>query len=62
MKSLVEKKIEEIYHVALNLGLDKASDNEKRIFKNSLNEIVSVVIDDIRTDIIQMLYNKNNNF
>lgn len=64
MKSFVDHKIEEIYNCAIKLGIDKASDIEKKLFKQALRQIAVAAIDEIRHGINDLLHeqsNKNSN-
>ena len=62
MKSFVDKKIEEIYNVALKLGLENASELEKRLFKSSLRQIAVAAIDEVRHNIGDVLHAESNKY
>jgi hypothetical protein len=62
MRSFVEIKIEEIYNVALKLGVDKASEMEKDLFKNALRQIAVAAIDEVRSDAIEFLHVKSHKY
>jgi len=47
----VKNKIEEIYKLGLELGIKKAPERERKLFRESLNQIVMAVVDDIRNDV-----------
>lgn len=58
-KTHIEYKIDEVYDIALKLGLDKASNTEKEIFKKALFQIVTTTISDIRHNINNLLYDQD---
>jgi hypothetical protein len=60
MKSFVDKKIEEIYNVALKLGVENVSELEKRLFKSSLRQIAVAAIDEVRHNIGDVLHTESN--
>jgi hypothetical protein len=62
MKSFVEEKIEEIYNVAIKLGLENATDMEKDLFKKALKQIAVAAIDEVRGNIIQLIYEVSNKY
>ncbi len=62
MKSFVDKKIEEIYNVALKLGVENASELEKRLFKSSLRQIAVAAIDEVRHNIGDVLHTESNKY
>jgi len=62
MNQHTEKKIEEIYKLAVNLGLDARSDMEKDVFKKALAQIAVCAVDDIRGDIGVLLLDKSREY
>lgn len=62
MKSFVEHKIEEIYNVAIKLGVENATDMEKDLFKKALRQIAVAAIDEVRGNISQLLYEESNKY
>jgi len=62
MKSFVEHKIEEIYNVAIKLGVDKASDMEKDLFRKALRQIAVAAIDEVRGNISNLLHDESNKY
>jgi len=62
MKSFVEHKIEEIYNVAIKLGVEKATDMEKDLFKKALRQIAVAAIDEVRGNIGQLLHEESNKY
>jgi hypothetical protein len=62
MKSFVENKIEEIYNVAIKLGVDKATDMEKDLFKKALRQIAVAAIDEVRGNVSQLLHEESNKY
>jgi len=62
MKSFVEHKIEEIYNVAIKLGLEKATEMEKDLFKKALMQIAVAAIDEVRSNISQLLHEESNKY
>jgi hypothetical protein len=62
MKSFVEHKIEEIYNVAIKLGVENATDMEKDLFKKALRQIAVAAIDEVRGNISQLLHEESNKY
>ena len=62
MKSFVEHKIEEIYNVAIKLGVDKATEMEKDLFRKALRQIAVAAIDEVRGNITHLLYDESNKY
>ncbi len=62
MKSFVEHKIEEIYNVVIKLGVEKATDMEKDLFKKALRQIAVAAIDEVRGNISQLLHEESNKY
>ena len=62
MKSFVEHKIEEIYNVAIKLGVDKATEMEKDLFRKALRQIAVAAIDEVRSNISQLLHDESNKY
>ena len=62
MKSFVEHKIEEIYNVEIKLGVEKATDMEKDLFKKALRQIAVTAIDEVRGNISQLLHDESNKY
>jgi hypothetical protein len=62
MKLFVEHKIEEIYNVAIKLGLENATDMEKDLFKKALRQIAVAAIDEVRGNISQLLNEESNKY
>lgn len=62
MKSFVEQKIEEIYNVAIKLGIDKASELEKDLFKKALRQIAVAAVDEVRTNVGNLLHDQSNKY
>jgi hypothetical protein len=62
MESFTEKKIEDVYQVALKLGLDKAQDIEKAIFRQALNSIAVAAVDEARHKIEQIMHDESNKY
>lgn len=53
---MTELKIEEVYKVALKLGVNNAKEFEKDIFKKALREIAMTAIDEARREVEQTLH------
>lgn len=62
MKSFVERKVEEIYNVAIKLGVERATDMEKDLFKKALRQIAVAAIDEVRSNITQLLHEESNRY
>jgi len=62
MNKHAENKIEEIYQLALKLGLEARTDMEKSIFKKSLAQIAVCAVDDIRGDVGILLLDKSRSY
>jgi len=62
MKSFVEHKIEEIYNVAIKLGVDKATEMEKDLFRKALRQIAVAAIDEVRGNIGQLLHEESKKY
>lgn len=59
MESFVDKKIEDVYNAALLLGVDKASDTEKEIFKHALRNLAMSAVDEARHKINEVLHKES---
>jgi hypothetical protein len=58
-----KSKIEETYKIALKLGLeDKATEIEKKIFREMLFRIAMSAVDESRMNINQMLHTESNDY
>lgn len=55
----VKNKVDEAFRVALKLGMGKASDVEKEIFKELLFQIAGAANDEIRKSIDDELFKYN---
>ncbi len=55
----MENNIENVYLLALKLGLESASDIEKSMFKNELIHLVSLSAGEIRNEISEYFTEKN---
>lgn len=62
MRSFVEQKIDEVYNVALKLGVEGATDMEKDIFKKALRHIAVAAIDEVRGNIAELMHNESNKY
>jgi hypothetical protein len=62
MGTFVDTKIEEIYQVALKLGVDKATEFEKELFKKALKQIAVCAIDEVRSNVSQVLHEQSYNY
>lgn len=60
MSNYTEKKINQVFELALKLGLDKSSNYEKEIFKNSLIEIAVAAIDESTQFIDELMHQRSN--
>lgn len=60
MSNYTEKKINQVFELALKLGLDKSSKYEKEIFKNSLIEIAVAAIDESTQFIDELMHQRSN--
>jgi len=60
--TFVETKIEEAYKVALMLGLDKAADIQKDLFRKALNQIAVTAIDEVRNELTDIMHNKSQQY
>ena len=58
----VKTKIEETYNVALKLGLNGATDLERKIFKDMLYQIAVAVNDETRHSVSQILHEQANKY
>ncbi len=59
MKSFVDQKIDELYDVALKLGVENATTLEKTLFKKALRQIAVAAIDEVRSDVGSLLHEKS---
>lgn len=62
MKTFTDHKIDEVYEVALKLGIELATDMEKDIFKKALRQIAVAAIDDVRHNIESLMHNESNRY
>jgi len=60
--TFVETKIEEAYKVALMLGLDKAENIQKELFKKTLNQIAVSAVDEVRKELNEMMHQKSQQY
>lgn len=57
----IQTKIDEVYNVALQLGVSNASEHEKAIFKTLIKQLVISTIDDARNKVTDLLFKEANN-
>ncbi len=55
MTDHTERKIKECFDVAVRLGIDKATEAERTVFKNMLREIAAAATDDARCKISNLM-------
>lgn len=62
MTDYINKKVESAYDIALKLGVDKATDIEKEIFRKMLYDLVVISHDDIAQKISTLISTESNKY
>jgi len=62
MNDHVERKIQEVYLLAVKLGLDNASDFEKEMFQKELARIAVAAVDSMRGDVSMLLMERSRDY